>query len=163
MVRSHVTFACTSAPQPLLRADALRAALAPGPARMLVDIAVPRNFEDLGHSAPLRVRAYNVDDLQALASANQARRRGLMRVVERILAHELQAFRAWQARPRPAPAGMALLFESLISAVCLEEIRRVEKGSRLLRRCAAHGSADRARRLGAHARAGCRSRSRQRR
>ena len=39
--------------------DERSAALAPGPARMLVDIAVPRNFEDLGHSAPARMRAYN--------------------------------------------------------------------------------------------------------
>jgi glutamyl-tRNA reductase len=152
MARSHVTFACTSAPQPLLRADELRAALAPGPARMLVDIAVPRNFEDLGHSAPARMRAYNVDDLQALASANQARRRGLMRAVERILAHELHAFCAWQVRSRPAPAGMALVFESLIGSLSRGDSAR---GKRV--------KADRARRLGAHARAGCRSRSRQRR
>ena len=125
MVRSHVTFACTSAPQPLLRADALRAALAPGPARMLVDIAVPRNFEDLGHSAPLRVRAYNVDDLKAVVAANQARRQRLVLEAEDLLQEELKAFGSWHQSLGTVP--MITKLQGRADKIRRQELAKVDR------------------------------------
>jgi glutamyl-tRNA reductase len=62
---------------------------------MLVDISVPRNIEDKELNTLSNCKAYNVDDLKAVVSANQARRRKLILEAEEVLEEELRAFGNW--------------------------------------------------------------------
>jgi glutamyl-tRNA reductase len=91
--KSDVTFACTSAREPILHKDNLEGLLHRD--AMLVDISVPRNIDDVGANQLKEVHAYNVDDLKVVVAANQARRRFIAMEAEDLLHHELHEFGSW--------------------------------------------------------------------
>jgi glutamyl-tRNA reductase len=93
VAKCHVTFACTSAREPILTKLNLEHVLEKKV--MLVDISVPRNIEDKELNTLDNCRAYNVDDLKAVVSANQAKRRKLILEAEEVLEEELKAFGNW--------------------------------------------------------------------
>mmetsp|Transcript_27538 Transcript_27538/g.66387 ORF Transcript_27538/g.66387 Transcript_27538/m.66387 type:complete len:518 (-) Transcript_27538:205-1758(-) len=91
--KNHVTFACTSAREPVLTKDNLDGVLEKKV--MLVDISVPRNIEDKELNTLDECVAYNVDDLKAVVAANQAKRKNLIIEAEEVLAEELGMFNNW--------------------------------------------------------------------
>ena len=116
----HVTFACTSATEPIL----FKANLSPVVKRpiMLVDISVPRNVDDVGCNELDSVNAYNVDDLKSVVAANQAKRRRLIEDAEELLQQELSEFGVWQGSLRTIP--MITKLQSRAESIRSEELKK---------------------------------------
>ena len=88
----------TAAPRPVVTVDRVRDAIAKRGDRPLciLDIAVPRDVDpEVGKLA--NVYLYDLDDLQAVVSANLARRRGELPAAEQVIAEEVESFWQWVA------------------------------------------------------------------
>lgn len=120
---SHVTFACTSATEPII----YRANLEPELRRkvMLVDISVPRNIDDQALNELPLVCAYNVDDLKSVVAANQARRRRLMEEAEELLKQELGDFSGWFSSLKTVP--MINKLQSRAESIRMEEFKKADR------------------------------------
>lgn len=91
--KCHVTFACTSAREPILTKQNCEPVI--DRPVMIVDISVPRNIEDKELNTIPNCNAYNVDDLKSVVQANQAKRRKLVIEAEEVLQEELELFNNW--------------------------------------------------------------------
>src|SRR6185503_2331493 len=86
----------TAAPHAVVSVDHIRPALDARGQRPLciLDIALPRDVEpavgELGN-----VFLYNLDDLQAVVTANLERRRAELPAAERLIASEVERFWSW--------------------------------------------------------------------
>ena len=88
----------TAAPRPVVTVDRVRDAIAKRGDRPLciLDIAVPRDVDpEVGKLA--NVYLYDLDDLEAVVSANLARRRGELPAAEQVIAEEVESFWQWVA------------------------------------------------------------------
>lgn len=93
---ADVVVATTSAPEPLLTAEALREATArrPGQPLLVVDLGVPRNVE--AEAARLEtIFLHSLDSLEALIERNLRRRREEVPAVEELVERELARFGTW--------------------------------------------------------------------
>jgi len=119
LTEADVLVCSTSAPQPLVRAEAAQAAQQARHQRpqLFIDISVPRNIEpgvgDLEH-----VYLYNLDDLDALAAEHRGRREEASREAEALLKRSLGGIRDWMAASRVAPTlgRLSAHFESVRAA-----------------------------------------------
>ena len=131
LTEADVLVCSTSAPQPLVRAEAAQAAQQARHQRpqLFIDISVPRNIEpgvgDLEH-----VYLYNLDDLDALAAEHRGRREEASREAEALLKRSLGGIRDWMAASRVAPTlgRLSAHFESVRAA---EMARSASRSSRL--------------------------------
>lgn len=121
--KSHVTFACTSAQEPILHKGNLEGNMARD--AMLVDISVPRNIDDVGANEVAEVRAYNVDDLKAVVAANQARRQRLVLEAEDLLQEELKAFGSWHQSLGTVP--MITKLQGRADKIRRQELAKVDR------------------------------------
>ncbi|KAJ1479867.1 Glutamyl-tRNAGlu reductase [Baffinella frigidus] len=120
---AHVTFACTGAMEPILRADNLEGKMKRDV--MLVDISVPRNIDDKELNKVDGIKAYNVDDLKAVVAANQARRQRLVLEAEELLLEEKDSFGTWQASLGTVP--MITKLQGRAETIRRAELGRVER------------------------------------
>lgn len=119
LAEADVLVCSTSAPQPLVRAEAAQAAQQARHQRpqLFIDISVPRNIEpavgELEH-----VYLYNLDDLDALAAEHRGRREEASREAEALLKRSLGSIRDWMAASRVAPTlgRLSAHFESVRAA-----------------------------------------------
>jgi glutamyl-tRNA reductase len=96
-----IVAAATSAPHQVLSRKCLEMALASGRRHPLVilDIALPRDVDPSVRNLP-NVHLFDLDDLSELVSGTFERRRSEVAIAERIIAEEVEEFRAWyRARP----------------------------------------------------------------
>lgn len=119
----------TSAPRPVVTVDHVRPAITARGDRPLciLDIALPRDVEpDVG--ALENVFLYNLDDLQAVVSANLERRRRELPAAEKLIAAEADRFWSWMAGLAAVPVLTEL--RARMDAVRLAELsaalRRLE-------------------------------------
>ena len=106
---ADVIIAATAAPEAVITADAVGAAMRSRPERPLVvvDIAVPRDVEAAVRAVE-GVRLFDVDDLQALAERNREARQQEIGAVEVIIEEETQRFQSWLTGNQAAPTIAAL-------------------------------------------------------
>lgn len=105
-----IVVTCTSAPETIISAADVAAAMRRRPERRLVmvDIAVPRDIEPAAASIE-GVQLFDIDDLQAAADENLRARNGEVAAVEAIVEEELLRFEAWLKGQRVMPtiAGLS--------------------------------------------------------
>ncbi|MDQ7029771.1 MAG: glutamyl-tRNA reductase [Ardenticatenia bacterium] len=118
----------TAAPHYILRREALDATLR-GRTRplLLIDLAVPRDIDPALGELP-GVTLVDVDGLHAVVERNLALRHGTREAAERLIAEEVDAFRAWLAARRVAPTIAALRdrAEAIRQAELERALRRLE-------------------------------------
>jgi glutamyl-tRNA reductase len=109
LARADIVISSTSAPHIVIRAEAVRRAIAArhGRPMLLVDIAVPRDIE--AEAGQIRnVYLYSIDDLQRLAAENLARRQQAVDQAWQIVRAEAAA-----ALAQSAETGLRLLLRDL--------------------------------------------------
>jgi len=121
--KSHVTFACTGAMEPILFKSNLEGTMQRS--AMLVDISVPRNIDDKSANQVKEVTAYNVDDLKAVVEANQKRRQRLVIEAEDLLQEELKAFGSWHHSLGTVP--MITKLQGRADKIRRQELSKVER------------------------------------
>jgi glutamyl-tRNA reductase len=114
--RAHVVVTCTSASDPVITGDMLRAAAAArteGRA-IIMDLAVPRDVEGGAHPADA-FDIYTLDDVQRFVEARQHERILAVPQAEEIVAHRADEFNYWYEHVMHEPMynGSAPAFESL--------------------------------------------------
>ncbi len=136
LASAHVVLASTGAPETLVDADALRAALARREGAvplLIVDIGVPRDFNPAVRGLP-GVTYQDLDDLQAIADTNAARREGEVGRVRELVDVETGHFLEWWEQLQVIPTISALTdrAEALRRAEVAKTLRRlrVEDGDR---------------------------------
>ncbi|HEX2164838.1 MAG TPA: glutamyl-tRNA reductase [Thermoanaerobaculia bacterium] len=125
LAAAEVVVATTSAGEPLLTVDGMRAALARRRPRPLlaVDLGVPRNVEEaVGRLA--NVFLHSIDSLDVLIQRNLRRRREEVPRVEEIVEQELARFSAWYRGLAAEPLVARLQKQA-------EEVRRRELAAAL--------------------------------
>jgi glutamyl-tRNA reductase len=117
---SDIVITAAGASAPILTKARLEAAMRPRRGRQLfiIDIAVPRDVEPAAGDIE-EVFLYNIDDLQATARENLARRSSEVDRAEAIVGEEVEKFGAWLRSRGAIPAVVALRQR-------FETIRRVE-------------------------------------
>jgi glutamyl-tRNA reductase len=117
---SDIVITAAGASAPILTKARLEAAMRPRRGRQLfiIDIAVPRDVEPAAGDIE-EVFLYNIDDLQATARDNLARRSSEVDRAEAIVEEEVEKFGAWLRSRGAIPAVVALRQR-------FETIRRVE-------------------------------------
>ena len=98
--RADVLISSTGARSYVVGAPAVQAAMAERPERPLycIDVAVPRDVDPAVAMLP-NVHLYNLDDLHSVCEDDADSRAGDVRLVERIVAEEVERFfRWWDAR-----------------------------------------------------------------
>ncbi len=120
LVQADAVITSTGAPNFILSADAVRAAMAKRPERplFLVDIAVPRDV-DPGAASVENVFLSDIDDLQSVCFANLEERQREVNSAQRIIDDELDAFDTWWHSLEVVPTIRALRGRA-------EEIRQAE-------------------------------------
>jgi len=108
---ADIVLCCTSAPNVVISADDVAAALArrgtDAPLAIL-DLAVPRDVSpSAGEIAG--VRLWDIDDLQAICDENRARRAGELARAEAITESEVERFMQWWSARELAPTITALV------------------------------------------------------
>jgi glutamyl-tRNA reductase len=119
----------TSAPRPIVFAEHVRPALGARGDRPLcvLDIALPRDVDPavgkLGN-----VFLYNLDDLQAVVSANLERRRAELPTAEQLIASEMERYWEWLAGLAALPVlkEMRARAEALRDQELADALRRLE-------------------------------------
>ncbi len=119
----------TAAPHAVVFADHIRPALAARGDRPLciLDIAMPRDVDPaVGDLA--NVFLYNLDDLQAVVSANLERRRAELPTAEQLIASEVGRFWDWVAGLAAVPVltEMRARMESVRTRELADALRRLE-------------------------------------
>ncbi|MFN2563751.1 MAG: glutamyl-tRNA reductase [Gemmatimonadaceae bacterium] len=103
-----VVVGCTSAPDLLVRAADLAAARPPGAAALLcLDLGVPRDIDPEVRRLP-GVALVDLDELQAAAEANRARRAGEVEHGEAVIDGEVERFMEWWRSRQVVPTIAAL-------------------------------------------------------
>ncbi len=107
--RMDIIVGTTSAPQPILTREAHGRQLGQhaGIPRLLIDIAVPRDFDEALNTLP-NVILQDIDDLQAIVEHNLQRRRQELPAAMRIVQEEAQKFMAWRNSLQVKPTIVAL-------------------------------------------------------
>jgi glutamyl-tRNA reductase len=118
-----IVIAATAAPDAVVRADAVAAAMRARPDRPLVcvDLAVPRDIEEAVAALP-NVRLSTVDDLTTLVDADQAKRAADIPRAEAIIAEGKADFARWQAARAVTPIISAMRDEA--ERIRATELRR---------------------------------------
>lgn len=118
-----IVISATAAPDAVVRADAVAAAMCERPDRSLVcvDLAVPRDIEPAVAALP-NVHVSTVDDLATLVDAGQAKREAEIPRAEMILAEGKTDFARWQAARTVAPIISAMRDEA--ERIRAAELRR---------------------------------------
>jgi glutamyl-tRNA reductase len=95
LTRADLVVTSTSAPAPVIRAEAVRQAVQARRGRplMLLDLAVPRDIEPGVEDLSPTVFRYDVDDLEHVVAENRRRREREIAQVDHIVDEELEAFR----------------------------------------------------------------------
>lgn len=127
LVQADVVITSTGAPTPIVTAALVESLLARRAGRplCLIDIAVPRDVEPAVGRLP-RVRLYNIDDLQAVCTANLGERAREADRVEALVAEHVERFRLWWQAREVVPTIAALRQRA-------EEIRQAELARALAR------------------------------
>ncbi len=137
LARADIVISSTAAPVPIIYREHVAAALAAkphahgvggqdeGPAMLLIDLAVPRDFAPDVSSVP-GAHLCTVDDLQEVVRLTLGQRAGAAALAEKIVLDEVGAFEAWCHTQDAVPA-LTLLRERA------EELRNAEL-ERALRR-----------------------------
>jgi glutamyl-tRNA reductase len=117
---SDIVISCTSAPHHVIRREMIERVMRERPERPLVllDIAVPRDIEPAVGEID-GVRLYNIDDLDAVVTANMSERMAEAGKVRAIVEDEVHAFGRRLAARRAVPTIVALREHA-------EEIRQEE-------------------------------------
>jgi glutamyl-tRNA reductase len=120
MVDADVVAACSGAPGTLFGVGAVQAAMDARDGRplLLVDLAVPRDFDPAAGALPA-VDLVDMDDITAFVAARADERRAEVPAVERIIADEIARYSAAIASRAVAPLVSKLHEQA-------EEIRRSE-------------------------------------
>ena len=123
LFEADVVISATAAPEAIITAADISAAMAARPGRplMIVDIAVPRDVEGAVRDVD-GVHLFDIDDLQAAAEANMANRRREIGAVEAIVTEEAARFETWLTG-RSAEPTIAALRQSA-EATRLAELQR---------------------------------------
>ncbi|HSC91101.1 MAG TPA: glutamyl-tRNA reductase [Gaiellaceae bacterium] len=116
LAAADVVVASTSAPGIVLRAEDVPPRK--GRPLLLIDLAVPRDLDPAIHELE-GCFLYDIDDLDAVVAESLAARRGEAERAERLVAHEAERWREWQASLDVVPAIASLRARA-------EEIRRTE-------------------------------------
>jgi glutamyl-tRNA reductase len=119
----------TSSPHPIVSAEHVRPALEARGDRPLcvLDIALPRDVDPaVGQLA--NVFLYNLDDLQAVVSANLERRRAELPTAEQLIARETERYWEWLAGLAAVPVlkEMRARMDSLRAQELADALRRLE-------------------------------------
>ncbi|MBI3291265.1 MAG: glutamyl-tRNA reductase [Elusimicrobia bacterium] len=102
MRMADIVICSTAAPHPIITRTQVESVMRDRRGRSLfvIDIAVPRDVEPAVHGVD-NVYLYNIDDLQAIAAENLARRSSEVTKAERLIADHAELFlewyRAWQS------------------------------------------------------------------
>jgi glutamyl-tRNA reductase len=138
LAESDVVISATSAPDAVITAADVAAAMKSRPARelVIVDIAVPRDVEPTVRDLP-GVHLYDIDDLEAVADKNLEARRREVDAVEAIIDGEVGRFQTWLSGHSVAPTIAALRRQA--------ESTRLSELERTLKRLDHLSPADRAR------------------
>jgi glutamyl-tRNA reductase len=109
LAEADVVITATAAPEAIISAEAVTAAMRSRPERplLIVDIAVPRDVEAAARGVP-NVHLFDIDDLQAAAEANLEARRREVGAVEAIVDDEAARFQTWLEGQRVAPTIASL-------------------------------------------------------
>jgi glutamyl-tRNA reductase len=101
---SDIVLACIGGDGPILSANQLRAALRKRRNRpiFLIDIGVPRNIDPAAEALD-NAYLYDIDDLQAVVSANEEERRRESLHGERIVLEEQERFAGWMVALQAVP------------------------------------------------------------
>lgn len=106
---SDIVISCSGAPSFVVREEMVAAAMARRDGRplVLIDIAVPRDIDPAVKDFP-GVHLYDIDDLQAVSTANLRKRRKELSKVEAIVEEEVSRFLAWWHSLKVIPTITAL-------------------------------------------------------
>jgi glutamyl-tRNA reductase len=109
LAEADVVLTCTSAPDTIISAEEVSAAMASRPQRPLVcvDIAVPRDIDSAARGVA-NVHLFDIDDLEAAAEANLEARKREVGAAEAIVRDELRRFDDWLAGRAVVPTIAAL-------------------------------------------------------
>ncbi len=120
---ADIIISATAAPDAVVRAEAVAAAMRQRPGRPLhcVDLAVPRDIEPAVAALP-QVSVATVDDLAELVDADQAKRQAEIPRAEAILAEGKADFARWQAARAVTPIISAMRDEA--ERIRAAELRR---------------------------------------
>ena len=115
---ADVVFCATGSPDPLIDADAVRAAAREARPLTLVDIGLPRNVTPTVTALP-NVHLFDIDRLRGEVERSLTERRRSIPAVERIIEEEVERFAQWQRQHTVQPVIVDLRRKA-------EEIRRQE-------------------------------------
>lgn len=102
----------------------------PGQPQLLIDLAVPRNFDSaIGQLNDAFL--FNVDDLEGVVQENLETRRGALDQAELIVGEEVLKFLSWMQRRSVEPVIKQTLedFDHLRSEEVLKALRRLDRGA----------------------------------
>ncbi len=94
IARSSLVFTSTAATEPLLSRENLEPMVTDHTQLLVFDISVPRNVHASVNELP-NVRAFDVDDLEAVVAQNQESRRAMALEAETLLEAEVAGFEEW--------------------------------------------------------------------
>jgi glutamyl-tRNA reductase len=128
LAEADVLISATAAPDTIISATDIAAAMAGRPERPLlaVDIAVPRDIDPATRGLP-NVHLFDIDDLQAAAEANLEARKREVIAVEAIVEDEVARFQTWleAQRAQPTIAGLRQRAEAMRRAELDRTLSRI--------------------------------------
>ena len=132
LTRADIVVSSTSSPHPIVGREELELVLGQREGRplLLVDIAVPRDFEP-GCGALEGVTLYDIDDLQAVVARNLDTRAGEVPRAEAIVEEEIHRFAGWLGQLEALPTVSALREhgDAIVEQVLAENDGRWESAS----------------------------------
>jgi glutamyl-tRNA reductase len=125
LAAADIVVTATGSPEPVLTRARLEEAMRPRRSRPLfiIDIALPRDVEPAAGNLD-QVFLYNIDDLQAIVTANLARRDGELMRAEAIVEEEVARFTSWMQSREIVPTVVAL--RQRFEAIRQAELTRLE-------------------------------------
>jgi glutamyl-tRNA reductase len=132
LARADIVVSSTSSPHPIVGREELELVLAQRAGRplLLIDIAVPRDFE-AGCGELAGVTLYDIDDLQAVVARNLDTRVGEVPQAEAIVEEEIHRFAGWLGQLEALPTVSALREhgDAIVEQVLAENDGRWESAS----------------------------------
>jgi glutamyl-tRNA reductase len=105
---ADIVVGCTSAPELVIRAEDVAAALAAGTGKLLcLDLGVPRDIDPAVRQIP-GVTLVDIDELQSAADANRTRRTREVEAAEIVVGSEVERFMDWWRSRQVVPTIAAL-------------------------------------------------------